>query len=52
MYLKLRTSIVDPIQNLFIQSYDFIYQEHCYCDTCVNYRPVDIIGDTRFTYVL
>jgi len=19
-------------------------QEHCYCDTCVNYRPVDLVG--------
>jgi len=22
-------------------------QEHCYCDTCVNYRPVDLIGKVR-----
>jgi len=22
-------------------------QEHCYCDTCVNYRPVDVIGKVR-----
>ena len=22
-------------------------QEHCYCDTCVNYRPVDVVGRVR-----
>eukprot|EP00092_Neocalanus_flemingeri_P002939 GFUD01003144.1.p1 GENE.GFUD01003144.1~~GFUD01003144.1.p1 ORF type:complete len:339 (+),score=94.64 GFUD01003144.1:521-1537(+) len=22
-------------------------QEHCFCDTCVNYRPVDLLGKVR-----
>ena len=22
-------------------------QEHCYCDTCVNYRPIDLLGSVR-----
>jgi len=22
-------------------------QEHCFCDTCVNYKPVNVLGDVR-----
>jgi hypothetical protein len=36
---------VDTNSKFVYSKLAFFYQEHCYCDTCVNYRPVDIIGD-------